>query len=336
MNTLKYNKYAPIVIPTLNRFEHLKKCLESLEHCTGAEKTDVYISLDYPPSNKYVEGWRKIDIYLKEKEKKNSFSKLIVIRREQNYGACGKNSNMVVTLKEISKFSDRYIFTEDDNIFSPNFLEYINWGLNKFKDDQRIFAICGFKNVDTSDFKNNVYMSNSVFSAWGYGTWVDRRKKLDLFNDFSIIKKEIDKYTLCDIFSKKITKVYSLLYQYTNKQLFDDFLVSLIPEKERWCVFPRENMVRNYGWDGTGTHGGSAEAFMKYSQMSIDEKSSFEPIIVEDLYNPLFASRFKKVYHKSYKSRLKAALIYIVYRITGCLMVRNRKSGWPVKLLKVF
>ena len=55
--------YAPVIILTLNRFEKFKKCLESLEACTGADKTDVYVSLDYPPSEKYVEGWKKIDSY---------------------------------------------------------------------------------------------------------------------------------------------------------------------------------------------------------------------------------------------------------------------------------
>ena len=51
--------FAPVIIPTLNRYEHFRKCLESLEACTGAEKTDVYVALDFPPSEKYVEGWKK-------------------------------------------------------------------------------------------------------------------------------------------------------------------------------------------------------------------------------------------------------------------------------------
>ena len=32
--------YAPVVIPTLCRYEHFKACLESLSLCTGAENTD--------------------------------------------------------------------------------------------------------------------------------------------------------------------------------------------------------------------------------------------------------------------------------------------------------
>ena len=51
---MEINHYAPVIIVTLNRYEHFKRCLDSLEKCTGANKTDVYVGLDYPPSEKYV------------------------------------------------------------------------------------------------------------------------------------------------------------------------------------------------------------------------------------------------------------------------------------------
>lgn len=50
--------YSPVIIPTLNRYEHFRECLESLEHCVDADKTTVYIGLDYPPSEKHVDGWK--------------------------------------------------------------------------------------------------------------------------------------------------------------------------------------------------------------------------------------------------------------------------------------
>ena len=52
--------YSPIIIPTLNRFTHFKNCVESLAACTNADKTELIIGLDYPPSEKYVDGWIKI------------------------------------------------------------------------------------------------------------------------------------------------------------------------------------------------------------------------------------------------------------------------------------
>ena len=56
--------YAPIYIPTLCRSEHFQKCIESLKTNTWARYTDVYIALDYPPSEKYRAGYEKICSYL--------------------------------------------------------------------------------------------------------------------------------------------------------------------------------------------------------------------------------------------------------------------------------
>lgn len=35
---MEIKQYAPVVIPTLNRYDHFKACLESLEKCRGVDK----------------------------------------------------------------------------------------------------------------------------------------------------------------------------------------------------------------------------------------------------------------------------------------------------------
>ena len=55
--------YAPVIIPTLNRHEHLIRCINSLKRNPLAKETELYISLDYPPAEKYVDGYLKIKKY---------------------------------------------------------------------------------------------------------------------------------------------------------------------------------------------------------------------------------------------------------------------------------
>lgn len=328
--------YAPVVIPTLNRFDHFKSCLESLERCTGADKTDVFVGLDYPPSDKYIDGWQKIDAYLREKEKSNGFKNLYVHRRDHNCGVGKVNSNASLLLNGVKKISDRYILSEDDNEFSPNFLEYINWGLDYYKDDPSVFAICGCKNLDTDDIRNNVYKLNTIFCAWGYGTWFHKKKKYDILKDHDVLRRKVQQASIKDVFSSKVFTLSSLLYQIAKKTFHGDLLISLLPEDEKWCVFPKVNKVRNWGWDGTGTHGGSPEAFKEYSTLPIDTDEHFEPVIVEDLFNPLVYERFKKRYKTSRKTYVRAAIIFLSYKLTGYIPVSNKKSKWcKVKLLKV-
>lgn len=57
-------KYAPILIPTMCRYNHFFRLIESLKVNTWAKYTDIYIGLDYPPSSKYEEGYKQICEYL--------------------------------------------------------------------------------------------------------------------------------------------------------------------------------------------------------------------------------------------------------------------------------
>ena len=39
---------VPIIIPTLCRYEHFARCIESLKENKYAQYTDIYIGIDYP------------------------------------------------------------------------------------------------------------------------------------------------------------------------------------------------------------------------------------------------------------------------------------------------
>ena len=65
--------------------------------------------------------------------------------------------------------------SEDDNVFSPNFLEYVNKGLELFKNDKSVFAIVGYNNsFECKHDENNHFAQYSMFQAWGYGIWENR------------------------------------------------------------------------------------------------------------------------------------------------------------------
>ena len=76
---------APILIPTLNRYTHFIRLVESLKRNTWAKYTDVFVGLDYPPSEKYVEGYKCICEYLKGDF--SQFKSFNIIRRNENYGS---------------------------------------------------------------------------------------------------------------------------------------------------------------------------------------------------------------------------------------------------------
>lgn len=301
--------YSPVLITTLNRYEHLKRCIESLERCTGAEYTDVHIALDYPPSNKYLDGWKKIDDYLKEKETNHKFKNFIIYRRERNYGVCQENDNFEVLISDISKKYDRFITTEDDNEFSPCFLQYMNKALEKFYDDARINLICGYnyKMKFPKMYRNNFYITK-YGCPWGTGEWVHKRAKYKEY-------KSIGKLTEClrdDEFYEQIKKnphvLRSLISMLKKQVLWDDGLLGMYSTLyDTYCILPRESMVRNWGNDGTGEHNKKRDvtADLFYSQQPISDNTDFE--FTDDIftYEPIHLERCQYKPKKTVLSYLK-------------------------------
>lgn len=305
---MEIKQYAPVIIPTLNRFDHFKRCLESLEKCTGAEHTDVYVALDYPPSEKYIDGWTKIGAYLVEKEKNNSFAKLCVTRRERNYGVGHENSNGAVMLREVEQKYDRYIFTEDDNVFSVNFLDYINKGLELYKDDMRILHVCGYNyQIEfPSSYINNFYFSRQG-SPWGYGAWVNRYELINKYYNLETLGKIIkDKDAVAKLKKERPSTVRSIINMLKNKQIYGDSVFgTIVTLEDMYFLMPMISKVRNLGTDGSGVHATSIdqEKINYFQKQIIDNQSTFEftndvftvkPINVIEAQMPV--NKLKEVY----------------------------------------
>lgn len=252
-------KYAPVCIVTLNRSEHLKQCLESLSKCTLAEDTDVFVAIDYPPSEKYIEGWRK-NIEFLDNCGNYGFKSFNVIKRQENYGIwnnpADKQTNSKALIQDVLKDYDRYIFTEDDNVFSPCFLEYINKGLEIFENDDKVFSISGYKFYYPIKFSSNTFVRQNVdYSPWGVATW---RKKVTLTNNNNY-KWFRNKITFNMIFN--LRKKYGwgavvglLVCSNKNdvKHWIDRHYWTYMNVTEMQQIVPIQTLVKNIGLDGSG------------------------------------------------------------------------------------
>ena len=276
--TIIATTYAPVFIPTLNRAEHFIKLIESLEKCTWSEKTEVYVSLDYPPSEKYKDGHKQIDTFLSVKEKANSFKQLHVFRQTHNLGILGNLS----FLKKYMYQYDRFIFSEDDNVFSPNFLVYINKGLEKYKDDPSVFSINGYTLPYEYKFgDNNYFKFNNDFSAWGYGVFKSKWEQLDTFCNSDGFRKSLSLANIIKFKQHGYNHLRDYLYYCfigdTKKISRADVVISCyMIVNDFFVVCPKTSTVRNEGWDNSGNSAFnqlfSKEEFEKYSQRHMSQK----------------------------------------------------------------
>ena len=270
--------FAPVSIPTLCRFEHFKRCIESLSRCTWAEYTDVYVALDYPAKESHWEGYKKIKAYL-DTCGNMTFKSLNVVIREKNYGI-GSQGNMATLNKGIRQKYDRYIITEDDNEFSPNFLVFMNKALEKFKDDDRISHVCGFnRNVVIPEYyKNNYYLVQN-YAPWGIGVWT-RKTMPEKYYSIDFYKELLaDDQSYQLLKERSPSHLEGLMFMLKKGRLVGDLQICLYQLFEnKYNIRPTLSKVRNHGTDGTGVHSPKKNVEFNnfYENQLIDESTDFD------------------------------------------------------------
>jgi len=245
--------HAPVLIPTLCRFDHFKACIESLAGNTCAKDTEVFIGVDHPTKEGHWEGYKEICRYLEETE--FPFLKVNVYKRSSNYGV-EKNAEELAAVAE-QKY-DRYIFTEDDNVFSAKFLEYMNTMLEKIKDSEEIYGVCGYSYPVKYSGSNSDACSvfvKTAFPEWGYGTFFDKRNKFKEEYTHEFLINSL-KSGSANKLIKKFGNIYYTWYinRVCDKKVeYNDIDVQIYEViTGKYSVMPCKSLSRNIGWDGSG------------------------------------------------------------------------------------
>jgi len=297
-------KYSPIFIPTLCRHNHFRVCVESLGKNKDAKESVLYIALDYPINDSQWDGYKKILKYIKTIK---GFKLVHVIKRTENYGA---KKNFLEGKKEVFKKYDRIIVSEDDNEFSPNFLEYTNKGLLLYEENKMITAICGHRHLFPvpKDYRCNYYFSKG-FSAWGYGMWRDRYKK------FVYTPNELKTFIYDKSFIQKIKIYYPSFYKsilsyiIKNQDMFGDGTVAIDMVRENtYCVYPTVSKVRNHGHDGSGVNCGNMSEDL-YSKQTIDSDSQFDYLGKAIIEDTLIVNAQREYYREGVIVKIKTLIL---------------------------
>lgn len=299
-------RYAPVIIPTLCRYDKLKVLIDSLANNKEyAKDTELVIGLDYPPADKYKEGYKLINAYLPNIK---GFGKVKIIVQSENLGTMGNEQTLIDYV--YSEGYDRFIFTEDDNEFSPNFLEYMNKGLDNYKENPRVYSISGYNYpVSMEGYSKNNYASYR-FSAWGCAFWKEKRIVL---SNKEIIKFVLKPAHFFKLLLKAPMKLFYFLLMLMNRDIHGDGCYEIYCLVNNYVsIFPTVSKVRNWGLDGSGLHGKTDQNEDPCFNQPIDNESSFEfdeislnhmkwkPI--EDFFHKPPKWFFKKVFMKLFRS----------------------------------
>lgn len=159
------------------------------------------------------------------------------------------------------------IFLEDDNLPEESFFEYCKLCLEKYKDDEKIFWICGTNYLQKCNPKNNtsVFASKHLMPC-GWASWAWKFKKyydhdLELTNDENWERKLSKKYESKALYKQQLRSIKRELARKQKGQRYNSWdyhTVLSIRMNDLYGIVPKYNQIENIGVDDFSTHGGNS------------------------------------------------------------------------------
>ena len=173
--------------------------------------------------------------------------------RETNWGVY---ASATTADREVVENHGRMICLEDDVVVAPDFLDFINSGLDYFEGDSRIYSISGYCQpiVFPKDYLDPYWLS-FAHVPWGFGTWKDRYFNMDpSWNPLPEIKKN---WRLYGKMLKYCTWILTILEGDAHGECVagDARLCGQMMLKGMVSVVPKESRSKNIGFDRSGIHG---------------------------------------------------------------------------------
>jgi hypothetical protein len=250
------NTLAPIVIFAFNRPDVFQRLLDSLRLSPEFKDSDVYVFIDGARKGKTgetekVKKVQEIAYELKGTANGNpSADKIFINASDTNQGLA---KSIISGVSQVISRHGKAIVLEDDLYLAPNCLHFMNEGLSKYKDDKSIFSICGYTNKARipSNYNYDTYIA-SRSSSWGWATWEDRWKSVDWnLEDWKKVKSNksaFNKWGGSDCFNMLNKWHDGKISSWAIRFCYAQFV------QHSWSIFPVRSLIKNDGFDGTGTN----------------------------------------------------------------------------------
>lgn len=240
---------APICVFAYARLLELQQTLQSLGRNNLAPESDLFIFVDKPETPTAAIPHDKIVEYCKDIP---GFRSVSVTVSASHRGLAG---SIIPEVTGMLERHGRAIVVEDDLITSPNFLDFMNAGLEAYADNSRVFSISGYTSPLPSldGYRHDVY-SGYRASSWGWATWKHQWREVD----WSVA--DYAKYRWSLARRLRLRRGGSDIEAMLRRQMrgkIDSWAV-------RWCyaqsrldritIFPRVSKVKNIGFGSTATH----------------------------------------------------------------------------------
>lgn len=240
---------APVVVFAYRRPDHLRNTLTSLMRCEGFEQSPIIV---------YCDGARdanETDSVMATRELARS---MLGDRSEYHFSEVnlGLSRSVIAGVSDVTGRFGRAIVVEDDLELSPSFLIFMNQALDRYAHDESIFQVSGYM-FDVPELKaapSALFLPFTV--SWGWATWKrawdqfdPQAKGWEALHTNRVLRQRFDLDGTYDYATMLMRQMAGLRDSWAVRWYWTVFKANGL------VLFPPVSLVRNTGFDGSGTHG---------------------------------------------------------------------------------
>jgi hypothetical protein len=238
---------APLALFVYNRPRHTQQTVEALLRNEFASETELIVFSDAARDAASASAVHEVRKFL---ESITGFKTLRIVARPANFGLARSIIDGVTT---VCAEYDRLIVLEDDLVTGPYFLRYMNQSLKTYEDDSAVGSIHGYWYPVDKKVPETFFLRGA--SCWGWATW---SRAWRLFEpDGRKLLAELQHRNLIDLFDLNGAIAYTRMLKNQIAGKVDSWAIrwhAAMFLADRLQLSPGRSLVRNIGFDGTGTH----------------------------------------------------------------------------------
>lgn len=245
---------APIALFVFRRPEHTRRTLEHLRRNGEAAASPLHVFSDGPRNEGERPAVEEVRRIVRAAEE--GFASFEIHEAESNRGLA---ASVIAGVSEMVRRYGRVIVLEDDMECAPYFLRFMNEGLERLRDDERIASIHGYT-TPMPETVPECFLRPGA-DCWGWATW---ERGWKLFNpDAAALLAELKRRKLIRKFDLQGGFPFSRMLADQAAGKVDSWAIrwqASVFLAGKYMLQSGRPLVRNIGGDGSGTHDAGGEA----------------------------------------------------------------------------
>lgn len=237
---------APLAIFTYNRPEHTARLLHSLERNPEYATSPITIYCDAPKKPEHEAAVEKNRQVVKEMAPKRAR----LVMRDGNFGLA---KSIIGGVTENVQEHGKVIVVEDDLVFSPAALGFLNQALQRYADEDRVMHVSAYMYPTRSSLGEPFFCGEAT--CWGWGTWDRAWAHFD--PDASRLVAEIDRRNARRDFNVRGSHYFYQMLKLQAEGKLDSWAIRWYASmflRDGLSLHPNRSYVENLGFDGSGVH----------------------------------------------------------------------------------